>query len=191
VRRQTQLPKKDRFPPPGEAGTELLNKILLSLSRYSISVLVEVLDQRAGLVIWVAVCLLVNIREHRAEASDCCRDSAIVTRYEEGGIGNVAPHRSEQPRRAESPEGFVVAGITKEDGQPALAPARWRSLLQTNPWCRELTAAGVQEHVERSYRGCRIQNVGVIAVPVDLAAVSSAKSNVIIVACYSLWRRRY
>ena len=33
------MPKKDRFPPPGEAGTELLNKILLSLSRYSISVL--------------------------------------------------------------------------------------------------------------------------------------------------------
>ena len=79
-------------------------------------------------MIWVAICLLVNIREHRAEASDCCRDSAIGTRYEERGIGNVAPYRSEQPRGAEGPEGFGVGGITKEDSQPALGPARWRSL---------------------------------------------------------------
>ena len=33
------MPKKDSFPSPGDAGTELLNKILLSLSRYSIRVL--------------------------------------------------------------------------------------------------------------------------------------------------------
>ena len=139
----------------------------------SLPSLSKVLDQRAGLVTCVfvhAAIWLVNICEHRAEASDRCRDSAIGTRYEERRFGNVAPDRSEQPRRAEGPEDFAVGGITKEHGQPALGSARRRSLRKAQSGCGELAAAGVQEHVERSYRGCRIQDVGVATVPVDLAA---------------------
>ena len=112
---------------------------------------------------------LINICEHRAEASDRCRDSAIGARYGEGRLGNVAPHRSEQPRRAEGPEDIGIGGITKKHGQPALRPARRRSLRKPQSGCFELAATGVQEHDERSYRGCRIQNGGVATVPVDLA----------------------
>src|SRR4030095_6064405 len=78
-------------------------------------------------------------------------------------------YRSEQPRWAEGPEDSAVGGITKEHGQPALRTTRRRSLRQNSPRCGKLAAARVQKHVERRYRGCGIQNVGIAAVPVDLA----------------------
>ena len=65
------IPKKDRFPSPGEAGTKLLKDPL--------AVAIEILDQRAGLV-WFASIWLVNVCEDRAEASDCCWRSAVGTR---------------------------------------------------------------------------------------------------------------
>ena len=64
---------------------------------------------------------------------------------------------------------LAVGGITKEHGQPALGSARRRSLRKPQPGCFELAASGIQEHVERRYRSCRIQKVGVATVPVDLA----------------------
>ncbi len=104
---------------------------------------------------------------------------AIGTGYEEQAFGNVTPHRSEQPRRAEGREDFGVGRIIEQHGQPALGPARWRSLRKAQPRCGELAAAGVQEHVERSYRSCGIQDVGVAAVPVDLAATACERPWVI------------
>ena len=73
-------------------------------AEYKPAVLVEVLDERARLAavrvaLEPAAIWLVNICEHRAEASYCCRGIAIGTRYGEGRFGDVAPHRSEQPRR--------------------------------------------------------------------------------------------
>ena len=65
---------------------------------------------------------------------------------------------------------LAVGGIAKEHGQPALGPARRRSLRKAQPRCGELAAARVQEHVERSYRSCGIQDVGVATIPVDLPA---------------------
>jgi hypothetical protein len=79
------------------------------------AVSVELLDARACTVrassnaIW-----LINICEHRAETFNCCGDSAIRTRYVEGHFGNVAPHRCEQPRRAEGLEDLAVGGIGEE-----------------------------------------------------------------------------
>src|SRR4029077_8145251 len=78
-------------------------------AEYQFAVSIKVLDVRAPAVhgsrdaIW-----LINICEDSAEASDCCRSSAIGTRYGEGRFGDVAPHRSEQPRRAERPEDFGI-----------------------------------------------------------------------------------
>jgi hypothetical protein len=135
------------------------------------AVSVEVLDARACTLrassnaIW-----LINICEHRAETSNCCRDSAIGTRNGEGRFGNVAPHRREQPRRAEGLEDLTVGGIAKEHDQSALGSARRRSLRKPQPGCFELAAAGVQEHEERIYRRCCIKDVGVATIPVDLPA---------------------
>src|SRR4029077_10281884 len=97
------------------------------------AVLVEVVDERARLVAGGRRAKrgagpVVNICEHRAEASYCCRGIAIGTRNGEGRFGDVAAHRSEQPRRTECPEGGGVGGIAKEHRQPALRPARRRSL---------------------------------------------------------------
>ena len=81
------------------------------------AVSVEVLDARASMrharsnAIW-----LINICEHRAETSNCCRDEAIGTRYGEGRDGDVAPHRREQPRSTEGPEDLTVGGIAEEHG---------------------------------------------------------------------------
>ena len=96
----------------------------------------------------------------------------LVPGMKNNAFGNVAPHRSEQPRRAEGPEDLAVGGITKEDSKPALEPTRWRSLRKAYSRCGELAAAGVQEHVERRYRSCRIQDVGIATVPVDLATTA-------------------
>src|SRR4051794_12387433 len=102
-------------------------------AEYQSAVLAEVLDERARLV--VAACRakraavrLVYICEHHAEASNCCDGIAVGTRYGEGRFGDVVSHRSEQSRRAERPERGGVGGIAKEQRQPALRPARWRSL---------------------------------------------------------------
>ena len=82
------------------------------------AVSIEVLDERvrpavaeprARTAVW-----LINICEHRAEGSDCCRDSAIGPGYEEQSFGNVASYRSEQSRFAEGSEGGAVGGIAKE-----------------------------------------------------------------------------
>ena len=156
------MPKKDRLPSPGEAGTKLLNTSVPFRSKYSMNVLPP-FDANPD-----AICLI-NICEHSAEASDCCRDSAIGTRYGKNRFGDVAPHRSEQPRPAERPEDFGIARIAKKHRQSALESARGRSLRKPQPGCFVLAASGVQEHDERIYRGCRVQKVGVATVPVDLA----------------------
>src|SRR6266550_436226 len=133
------------------------------------AVSVEVLDARACMLransnaIW-----LINICEHRAETSNCSRDSAIGTRYVEGRFGNVAPHRCEQTGETEGLEDFGVGGIAKQHGQSALGPAGRRSLRKPQPGCFKLAAAGVQEHEERIYRRRRIKDVGVATIPVDL-----------------------
>ncbi len=161
------IPKKDKFPSPGEAGTELLNSSLPSLPKY--------LDERARLAVVTrrakraAAVRLVDICEHCAEASDCCRGIAIGTRYGEGRFGDVAPHRSEQPRPAERPEDFAIARIAKKHRQAALRAARRRSLRKPQPGCFVLAASGVQEHEERIYRGSGIQQVRVAPIPIDLA----------------------
>jgi len=143
-------------------------------AEYQFAVPIEVLDQRAGAAVSAlraraAAIWLVNVCKDRAEASDCCRGSAIGTRYGEGRFGDVAPHRSEQPRRAERPEDFGIARIAKKHRQSALESARRRSLRKPQSGCFELAASGVQEHEERIYWGCRIQKLGVATVPVDLA----------------------
>ena len=43
------------------------------------------------------------------------------------------------------------------------------------PRCGELPATGVQERVERRYRVCRSYNMGIAAVPVDLAVTASVE----------------
>ena len=68
---------------------------------YPFAVSVEVLDPRASASGMLATIWLINICEYCAETSDRCRGSAIGTRYGEGRFGDVASHRSEQPRRAE------------------------------------------------------------------------------------------
>ena len=65
-------------------------------AEYQGAVSVKVLDVRAPFhgssnAIW-----LIDICEYSAEASDCCRSSAIGTRYGEGRFGDVASNRSEQ-----------------------------------------------------------------------------------------------
>ena len=151
-----------------------------------LAVLVEVLDQGAAVArrgresspaIW-----LVNICEHRAETSYCCRGSTIGARYGEERFGDVAPHRREQPRPAERPEDGAVGGIAKEHGQAALSPAGRRSLRKPQAGCFELAASGVQEHVERRHRSCGIHKVGVATVPVDLAPTLLDRAWIIAVA---------
>ena len=93
----------------------------------------EVLDERAGPAVSAlparsAAIWMVNICEDRAEAPDRRWDSAVGPWYREQTFGNIAAYRCEQPRRAERPEDFGVARITKEHGQPALGAARWRTL---------------------------------------------------------------
>ena len=64
------MPKKDRLPSPGEAGTKLLNS--------SVPFRLCLLDERASDGSPDAI-FLVNICEHSAEASDCCRGSATYS----------------------------------------------------------------------------------------------------------------
>src|SRR5947207_4839030 len=82
------------------------------------AVSIEVLDERvrpavaeprARTAVW-----LINICEHRAEASDCCRGDAIATWYGEGRLGDVASHRSEQTRRVERPVGWAIGRVAEE-----------------------------------------------------------------------------
>ena len=80
--------------------------------------------------------------------------SPVGAGYEEQSFGDVAAYRSEQPRRAEGAEDGAVGRIVEEPCKPALGPARWGSLGKAYPRCGELGAAGVQEDVERRYRGC-------------------------------------
>jgi hypothetical protein len=146
-------------------------------AEYHPAELIEVLDQRAGPAISAlrarpATIWLIHVCEDCAEGADRCRVGAISTRYEEHSVGDVAAHRREQPRRAKGAEDVAVGGIIEERGQPALWPARRRSLRKAQPGCGELAAPRVQEHVERRYRGCGIQNVWIATVPVDLAATA-------------------
>ena len=147
------------------------------------AVSIEVLDDRARLAgaetrarraVW-----LINICEHRAETSDRCPDSTIGTRYGEGREGDVAPHRCEQTRGAERLEYLAVGWITKQHGQSALGSARRRSLGKPHSGCFELAASSIPEHEERIYRSCRVQNVGVATVPVDLAPTLLERARII------------
>ena len=102
--------------------------------------------------------------------------SSVGAGYEEQSFGDVAAYRGEQPQRAEGAEDGAVGRIVEELLKAALGSARWGRLRKADPRCGELGAAAVQEHVERRYRGCCIQNVGgVAAVPVDLAATASVE----------------
>ena len=50
----------------------------------------------------------------------------------------------------------AIGRIVEEAGQPALqCPPDRRSLRKAYPRCGELGAAGIKEHIERRYRGCR------------------------------------
>ena len=108
------IPMKDRLASPGEAGTKLAEDPL--------TIAIEILDQGAGLVRFPSI-WQVNVCEDHAEATDRCWRSPVGPGDEERTVGNVAPHRSEQPRRAEGREDGGVGRIVEEHGQPALGPA--------------------------------------------------------------------
>jgi hypothetical protein len=87
------------------------------------AIAVEVLDERTRIAIPAAEATptaiwLIDICEHRAEASNCCRGIAIGTRYGEGRFGGVAPHRREQTRRAEGAEDLAVGWVAKQQANP-------------------------------------------------------------------------
>ena len=97
-------------------------------AEYQFTAAVEVLDQGAGPAVSVllarpAPIRLVNVGKDRAEASDYCWASPIGAGNEEQSFGDVAAHRSEQPRQAEGAEDGAVGGIVEEHGQSALWPA--------------------------------------------------------------------
>ena len=75
-----------------------------------IAVGIEVFDQRGGACpAWgVYVC------EDRAEAPHRCWGNTVGTGYKEQTFGDVAAHRSEQPRRAEGAEDRAVGRIAEE-----------------------------------------------------------------------------
>src|SRR4029077_2468272 len=90
-------------------------------AKYLLTILVEVLDQRACLVAWVspayAATRLGNIGKKGAEATHRCRHPAIGTGNEEQPFGNVAPYRCEQSRRTECREGVRVGRIIEQRSQ--------------------------------------------------------------------------
>jgi hypothetical protein len=138
----------------------------------------EVLHQRAcravaALPAWPAPIRLVNVCEDRAEATDRCWRRTVGTWYEEQRLGNVAVDWSEQAQRTESAEDFAVGWIVEEPFKATLGPAHWGSRRKARPRCGELSAAGVQEHVERRYWVCG--GVHTAAVPVDLAATAGER----------------
>ena len=145
------------------------------------AVRVEVLHQRTGpavslLLSRTAPIRLINVCEDRAEATDGCCITPIGAGHEEQSFGDIAAHRSEQPRRAEGAEDGAVGRIVEERLKAALGSARCGSLRKAYPGCSKLAAAGVQERVERRYRGGCIQNIGGVgAVPVDLAPTASVE----------------
>ena len=171
------MPKKDRLPSPGEAGTKLLNSSLPSASKYSISVLAP----RFPRLPRPAPIRLVNICEDRAEAAGRCWDGPLVPGYKEQSFSDVAAHWSEQPRRAEGAEDGAVGRIVEEHGQPALGSARWRSLRKAYPRCGELAPRVFRNTLNGVTGAVVVQNVGVAAVPVDLAATACERPWVIAV----------
>ena len=146
------------------------------------AVRVEVLQQRtrptvsavSALPAWPAAVRLVNICENRAEATDRCWYRPIAAWHEEQSLGDIAPYRSEQAKRAEGAEIGVVLRIVEEH-----CKARWRSLREAYPRCGELGAAGVQKRVERVYRWCS-RGGSTNAIPVDLAVTASVERRLVI-----------
>src|SRR4030095_4897280 len=93
-------------------------------AKEQIAVGIEVFDQRAGACLaWGAyVC------EDRAEAPHRCWGTTVGTGYKEQTFGDVAAHRSEQPRGAEGAEDGAVGRVAEEHSQP-----RWSSLRKPHP----------------------------------------------------------
>ena len=170
------MPKKERLPSPGEAGTKPLKISLPSSSKYSISVLAPRGFPR----------LLASPTPSGSSTSvktapkprDRCWENPVEAGHEEQSFGDVAAYRGEQAQRAEGAEGGAVGRIVEEPCKAVLGSARWGSLRKAHPRCGELAAAGVQEHVERRYRGCSSVHT-TAAVPVDLAATACERPWVI------------
>src|SRR6188472_2777921 len=93
-RRDTRVGEYD----PDEGEVSIAWRGRNRAGEYQLTAAVKILDLcifRLGIAssVW-----LVNVCEDCAEASDCGFRSAVATGYEEGGVGDVAARRSEQPR---------------------------------------------------------------------------------------------
>ena len=153
------MPKKERLPSPGEAGTKLLNIRPPSVPKH--------LDQRAGFAVSVRITRpapirQVNVREDRSEPIRR-RRLVIGARHEEGHLCDVAIDRAEEPLEAERLEDGCVGRVVKGIHQAG----EW-SLHKPRPRCGEEGAAVCQEASEwRSHDGGR---GGTATVPVDLTS---------------------
>src|SRR5262245_29986413 len=132
----------------------------------------EALDFRAGLTVTVLIAgpapiRQVNVRENCSEATDLSWHVSIGAGYEEQRLSNVAVHWGEKPHRAEGAEYGAIGRIDEERSQAALRPTRKRSLRKPRPRRGELSAARVEECVERRDRRCR--RIAAPTVPVDFA----------------------
>ncbi len=165
------IPMKDRLASPGEAGTET--------AEYPLTVAIEILDRACWPCVGCPSIWLVNVCEDRAEASDRCWRSPIGPGDEEQTFGDVAAHRSEQPRRAEGGEDGGVGRVIEEHGQspgpmgePAKGPVP--GVVNWAPRVFRNTLNGVTG-------GCRVHDGGVTAIPVDFAATGRERPRVIAV----------
>ena len=119
------MPKKERLPSPGEAGTKLLNSTLPSAPKYSISVLAP----RFPLFLLGPLPSGWSTSVKTApKPVTVAGVSPVGAGYEEQSFSDVAAHRSEQPRRAEGAEDGAVGRIVEEPARP--------------PWVRPMAAPG-------------------------------------------------
>ena len=115
------MPKKERLPSPGEAGTKLLNNSSPSAPKYSISVLAPRFP-----FFWPGPLpsgWSTSVKTAPKPVTVAGYDCPIGAGHEEQSFGDVAAYRGEQARGAEGAEDGAVGRIVEEPARP-LGPAR-------------------------------------------------------------------
>ncbi len=116
------MPKKDRLPLPGDGRNETGENESCRSCR-STGCACCLVRRASSNAIW-----LVNICEHRAETSYCCRAVPLVPGMEKDASVMLLPTGVNNRDRLKALKILAVGGIAKEHGQAALGPARRRSL---------------------------------------------------------------
>jgi hypothetical protein len=168
------IPKNERLPSPGDAGTNPLKS--------SRPLAAKLLDDRARPTIPprpVLTVLPVDVCKDGTECPHLRGSSTVSAGYKKSALSNVASDWSEQSQWAEDGKNVVTIGwIVEEAYETSLGSARWRRLRKTRSQSGEPCATCVQEDVERCDR--RSGSIDVTAaIPVDFAATDCERSRIV------------